>query len=167
MPYVLIFTDYVYAKRQSNPSTPLSSASQWVSAAKPMFGCPDYNDSRRSYVSFLSDNKFASLDDAAALVADSSSLPAGGSGDSTEQGGGRGGDKKRTNGKQLVRKKWNGIRDQVDILLRALDSGDDKPALVDVSRILHEASTAESLIENPGETFVSSLNTDLNELAQV
>jgi hypothetical protein len=134
-----------------------------------MFGCLDYNDSRKSYVSYLSDNKFASLDDAAASAVDSCSQGAAGSygADVAEQSAGRGGDKKRTNGKQLVRKKWIAIRDDVDALLRALDSGDEKPSVVEVSRVLHEASSAESLVENPGETFVSSLNSDMNELAQV
>lgn len=158
-----LMVDVIYTKpllKKASASTAL-----WNIPQKPLFGALDFNDySRKSYVSFLSDNKFASMDDVT-LAATAGLIQSIESTDVSENSR-REGDKKRINNKALIRKKWNSIRDDLDQCLNMIHSGDTKPTAEGVIEILHAASNIEPLVETPGETFVSTMNSDLTEMAQ-
>lgn len=72
-------------------------------------------------------------------------------------------------GKQILRKRWTALRERISTVLDAVHgaSKDKRAPMEDVLSVLQEAAEIEPLVENPGETFMSSIFADLLELFQV
>jgi hypothetical protein len=72
-------------------------------------------------------------------------------------------------GKQILRKRWTTLRERISSILDAVHraSKDKRAPMEDVLSVLQEAAEIDPLIENPGETLMSSIYADLLELYQV
>lgn len=73
----------------------------------------------------------------------------------------------RANTKQVIRKRWESFRKQMDAMLEQVHGSDQKCHVADILRLIFEASQLEPLVENPGENFMSMVNSDLTELQRV
>ncbi len=72
----------------------------------------------------------------------------------------------RANSKQIIRKKWIAFREDLDNILNEVHTG-NKVSVSKILSIIRAGSLIEPLIENPGESFVSSINNDLVGLRKV
>ena len=73
----------------------------------------------------------------------------------------------RINPKHTIRKKWEALRKRLDAMLHAVHGSDHKQPIEDILRLIFDASLIDPLMENPGETYMSTINSDLTELQRV
>lgn len=111
----------------------------------------------RQYMSYINDGKAEAAADTSGTYEEPTPI-------STKQS-----DRKaaRGNTKQVLKKKWENFRKDLDGVLYQVHASDHKPQLTDILSIIFQASQLEPIVENPGETFMSTVNGDLTELQRV
>lgn len=134
------------------------SSSWWTPSGQAYGVMREPPEGCRRYVSYITDSRA----EAAAAAAE-------GSGDEQTPQSTKNSDRKaaRANTKQVIRKRWESFRKQLDAMLQQVHGSDSKCAMADILRLIFEASLLEPMVENPGETFMSTINSDLTELQRV